>query len=303
MRPPSPLVDRASLEKLERLALRWQKSFLGLFGGHNPSRFPGPGQEFLDHRHFHQGDDLRSVNWRAYMRLERLFLKLFQMEPRVPVRIFLDTSESMACGASGYGPGEPKFAYACRLSAMLCYVGLVRLDTIVLQPFSGSLAENYKAQGGRHRFAPALRFLQGLETRGRSDFQATVARFISGNPARGLAVMVSDFLDPNGCEKPLQHLADFGHELLLVHLAGPDDRSPAWPGDLDLIDAETGDTRQISLDDRVRAHYQQAYDEFCTSLQYLALRNRGRYVALPTDTTVEEAIFGPLVASRGIGLR
>ena len=82
----APLLDRDFLEKLERLTIHWQKSFAGLVGGHNRSRYPGAGQEFLDHRNFHQGDDLRAVNWRAYMRLEKLFLKMFQVEPRVPVR-------------------------------------------------------------------------------------------------------------------------------------------------------------------------------------------------------------------------
>src|SRR5215467_2940699 len=71
-----PLIDRNLLEKLERLTVRWQKSFPGLVGGHNLSRYPGPGIEFLDHRHFHHGDDLRAVNWRAYLRLEKLFLKM-----------------------------------------------------------------------------------------------------------------------------------------------------------------------------------------------------------------------------------
>jgi uncharacterized protein (DUF58 family) len=67
---PEPLVDRHFLERLERLTLHWQKSFNGLVGGHNLSRFAGPGQEFLDHRNFHSGDDLRAVNWRAYLRFE-----------------------------------------------------------------------------------------------------------------------------------------------------------------------------------------------------------------------------------------
>lgn len=305
MRPPQPLIDRATLEKLERLALRWQKSFRGLFGGHNPSRYPGPGQEFLDHRHFHQGDDLRSVNWRAYMRLERLFLKMFQIEPRVPVVIFIDTSESMACGAAGEQPGEAKFAYACRLAAMLCYVGLVRLDTIVLQPFSNTLAESYRAQGGRHRFAPAMGFLAGLETSRQSDFQAVIRQFISEGPARGLVVAISDFLDDGeaGCEVPLQYLADFGHELLLVHVAGLDDRQPPWRGELELVDAESGGLRRMVLDDRAAAAHTEAYDEFCRGLQYVALRNRGRYVSLTTDVPVEDAIFGPLVASSGVRLR
>jgi hypothetical protein len=95
MKSPAAILDRNFLEKLERLALRWQRSFPGLVGGTNRSHFSGPGQEFLDHRHFQHGDDVRSVNWRAYLRLEKLFLKMFQVEPRVPVRLLLDLSESM----------------------------------------------------------------------------------------------------------------------------------------------------------------------------------------------------------------
>src|SRR5208337_1117992 len=119
-----PLIDSAFLEKLERLALRWQKSFPGLVGGHNASHFAGSGQEFLDHRHFHHGDDLRAINWRAYLRLEKLFLKMFQVEPRVPVRMLVDASDSMTTH------GGEKFQYARQLAAALCYVGLVRLDSM-----------------------------------------------------------------------------------------------------------------------------------------------------------------------------
>src|SRR5438552_15287608 len=109
-----PLVDREFLEKLERLTLHWQKSFNGLVGGHNASHFAGPGQEFLDHRNFHHGDDLRAVNWRAYLRLEKLFLKMFQVEPRVPVRMLVDLSESMLT------LGSPNIDYSRKLAAALC---------------------------------------------------------------------------------------------------------------------------------------------------------------------------------------
>ena len=108
---PEPLIDQKFLERLERLTIHWQKSFPGLVGGHNASRYPGSGQEFLDHRGFHQGDDLRAVNWRAYMRLEKLILKLFQVEPRVPVRILLDTSASMTTG------DPTKFDFGRKLAA------------------------------------------------------------------------------------------------------------------------------------------------------------------------------------------
>src|SRR5260370_7878075 len=148
----TPPLARQFLEKLERLTIHWQKSFNGLVGGHNSSRFAGGGQEFLDHRHFHHGDDLRAVNWRAYLRLEKLFLKMFQVEPRVPVRMLLDTSESMN------SENAFKFAYARKLAAALCYVGLVRLDTIDLQPFSSRLAEGIQCGGGPPRFSPVMEY-------------------------------------------------------------------------------------------------------------------------------------------------
>src|SRR5580698_7597100 len=112
------------LEKLERLTIHWQKSQRGLVGGHHASRFAGAGQEFLDHRNFAQGDDLRAINWRAYLRLEKLFLKMFQLEPRIPVRILVDISQSMGVGNSGIGNSDPnklsKFDYARKLAAALC---------------------------------------------------------------------------------------------------------------------------------------------------------------------------------------
>src|SRR5947199_4554210 len=119
----TPLLDREFLEKLERLTIHWQKSFAGLVGGHNMSRFAGPGQEFLDHRQFHLGDDLRAVNWRAFLRLEKLFLKMFELEPRIPVRLMVDISQSMSVGVAG---SANKFDYARKIAAALCYVGLVR---------------------------------------------------------------------------------------------------------------------------------------------------------------------------------
>jgi uncharacterized protein (DUF58 family) len=286
-----PLIDRAFLEKLERLTLQWQKSFGGLVGGHNTSRFSGAGQEFLDHRHFHQGDDLRAVNWRAYLRLEKLFLKLFQVEPRVPVRLLIDASSSMATGAPS------KFDFARRLAAALCYVGLVRLDAICIQPFASKLSESCLCSGGRHRFMKVVNFLEAMDMRGRTDFLAVARDFVSSYSQRGLAIIVSDFLDDADPEKPLQYLAEFGHELLLVHVWAPEDREPAWEGELELVDAENGSRLEIGLDEDARRRYTEAFDAYASRLDMLAQRNGGRYIGLPSDTTLEEAVFGSLARS------
>ncbi len=282
------LLETSLLEKLERLTIQWQKSLPGLVGGHNTSRFAGAGQEFLDHRSFHHGDDLRAVNWRVYLRLEKLFLKMFQLEPRIPVRILFDTSRSMETGKIA------KFDYVRQLAGALCYVGLVRLDSICLQPFASKLGDAFIASGGRHRFQPAVNFLTSLKSGGTTDFFQVARDFVSKYPQRGLVIVVSDFLDDKDCEKPLQFLSDFGHELILVHVWAAEDREPPWEGELELEDAETGELVELSFDSEARSQYRAAFDEYAQALRRIALRNNGRYVGVPTNVPVDEAIFGPL---------
>ncbi|MGC8794668.1 MAG: DUF58 domain-containing protein, partial [Bryobacteraceae bacterium] len=222
--PEPNWIDQRFLERLERLALRWRKSFPGLIGGRNPSRFAGAGMEFLDHRHFHHGDDLRAVNWRAYLRFEKLFLKIFRIEPHAPVRLLLDASSSMQTGAPS------KFDFARRLAAALCYVALVRLDTLLLAPFREGLEQGLRCAGGRHRFAPVVEYLSELRPQGRTCFLDTVRQFVNRFPDRGLLIILSDFLDDSDPVRALQYLADFGHELVLVQLWAEQDREPPWEG-------------------------------------------------------------------------
>lgn len=289
-----PLIDKHFLERLERLAIHWQKSFGGIVGGHNASRFAGPGQEFLDHRHFHHGDDLRAVNWRAYMRLEKMFLKMFQIEPRVPVRLLLDSSASMAA------PVAEKFDAARRLAASLAYVGLVRLDTIILHTFSNVLGDAKVCSGGRHRFGPVADFLSGLEARGETNFLAVSKQFAERYSQRGLLIVISDFLTDSETTKPFDYLAEFGHELLLVQMYADEDRVPPWDGELELREAESGTRLEIDFDADARERYTAAFDDWSEELRRTALRHGGRYAAVASSLPVEEAIFGPLVRVQGV---
>lgn len=294
-----PLIDTPMLEKLERLTIHWQKSQRGLVGGHHASRFAGAGQEFLDHRNFTQGDDLRAINWRAYLRLEKLFLKMFQLEPRIPVRILVDISQSMGVGNSNANQLS-KFEYARKLAAALCYIGLVRLDAICLQPFSSRLHDSFTASGGRHRFQQAATFLSALKPGGQTAYLSTARNFLTRFPQPGLLLVISDFLDDEDCEKPLQFLADFGHELILVHAWSDEDREPPWEGELELEDAETGQHVELAFDAEARARYTKEFDEHADRIERVAMRNGGRYVGLPTSVAIEKAIFGPMVRSEAL---
>src|SRR6185312_14348541 len=248
--------------------------------------------EFLDHRHFHQGDDLRAVNCRAYMRLDKMFLKLFQVEPRVPVRMLLDISDSMSAG------NAEKFEFARKLAGALCYVGLVRLDTIEVLPFAAKLQEGKVSGGGRHQFTPLSRFLEKLKPGGATGFLQVVREFLNDYPQRGLVIVISDFLDENGCDKALQYLADYGNELMLIQIWTDEDRTPPWTGECDLTEAESGARLHIHVDAEARARYTEEFDKFAVSIRSVAMRNNGRYAAIPTSLSIEDAIFGKLMQSR-----
>ena len=288
------LIDRKFLEKLERLAIRWQKSLPGLVGGNFPSRQAGPGQEFLDHRQFHYGDDLRAVNWRAYLRFEKLFLKMFHIEPRVPVRLLLDISLSMTTG------GGAKFDYARRLAAALSYIGLVRHDTIAILPFSDGLGDAFLCSGGRHRFGPTAEYLEALRPAGRTRFAEVARQFTARYAQRGLLILVSDFFDDGGFERSLELLGGFGHELMLIQIWDPEDREPPWNGRLALEDAETGAVVELDVDEEARRAYTAAFDRYARSLERAALSTGGRYLGVPTSQPLEGAIFAGLTGVGGL---
>src|SRR3954464_4025854 len=290
----APLLDREFLEKLERLTIHWQKSFAGLVGGHNRSRFAGAGQEFLDHRNFYHGDDLRSVNWRAYLRLDKLFVKMFQVEPRVPVRMLIDISASMSAH------GGVKFDMARKLAAALCYVGLVRLDTIEIHGFGSRLPQRMFCSGGRHRFTGVMDGISSLTAGGATDYLAITREFIGAYSQRGLLIVISDFLDDNGCERALQYLSDYGHELMLLQVWAEEDRTPPWVGELELRDAETGAALKLDFDEEARQRYTRAFDEYSAAIQTLALRGGGRYAGISTAQSLESVIFGELIRVQGI---
>ena len=99
---------------------------------------------------------------------------------------------------------------------------------------------------------------------------------------------------------PIQYLADFGHELILMQVWAEEDREPPWEGELELEDAETGQKVELAFDRDARAQYTAAFDIHAAHIRTVAERNNGRYVGLPSSTPIEQAIFGPLVKSGAV---
>jgi hypothetical protein len=154
--------------------------------------------------------------------------------------------------------------------------------------------------GGRHRFRPIMEYLQRIEAKAKTNFDLVVREFIHSTHQRGLVIVLSDFLDDGDCLRPLQYIADYGHELLLIQIYSEEDRTPPWNGELELVDAETDTEVRLQFDDQAREQYTRAFDEYSAALQQLAVRNGGRFAGVSTSTTLEDIIFGALVRTRGI---
>ncbi|HMC62262.1 MAG TPA: hypothetical protein VKJ01_23910, partial [Candidatus Solibacter sp.] len=202
--------------------------------------------------------------------------------------------------ASMAAHGGDKFEYARKLAAALCYVGLVRLDTIEIHGFTNHLAQRIFSSGGHHRFSAVMNSLMALEPGGATDYLKVVRDFIGSYSQRGLVIVISDFLDDNGCERALQYLTDFGHELMLLQIWADEDRTPPWVGELELRDAETGAGVKLDFDEAARERYTRAFDEYGAGIQTMAVRSNGRYAGIATSQPLESVIFGDLIRVRGI---
>src|SRR3954471_8293517 len=143
------------LKKLEYLHVVSKRAFAGQNRADRLARKRGRGLEFGDHRGYAPGDDFRQIDWKAYQRLGRLLLRLFDEEQDLPIYLFIDSSKSMA---------EPaKFDQARRLAAALCYIGLAHLDRIVILPFGQELGQEWNPGRGKGRIFRVFERLELME--------------------------------------------------------------------------------------------------------------------------------------------
>jgi uncharacterized protein (DUF58 family) len=293
-----PLLGNVVLRKLEQLALRTSGAS-GKAGNQQHWHNAGGVREFIDHRSFYPGDDLRRVNWRAYLRSETLMVKLYRDDLHAPTRILLDCSRSMMSG-SRIGE-ETKFTYGKRLTAALLYMGLVRLESTVIQPFSSGLGRPARFTGGRHIFASAERYLVELRAEGGTDYARVAAEFLYQFPAPGLTVVISDFLGEGDCLRALQSMMGAGHDLRLIQLSASEERSLPRGAALTVIDVESRNEMQVLVDDESARLYAEAVARHSHALRTVACSRGGNYVGLQTTTPVQKALFGAMVKAGMVG--
>src|SRR5262245_47326379 len=250
--------DESTLRKLDQLSLVASRVRAGQMKGERRSVKRGTSIEFADYRDYVRGDDLRRVDWNVFARLERPFIKLFEEEEDLAVHVILDASRSMNWPADGQTPagqeGETardrnKLKFGVRLAAALGHVALAAGDrlTVTVVAGGGVPTTRFGPARGRGRTGRLLKFLDGLAAEGPTDLDNALRNYAITTDRAGLAFVITDLFSP-GYQSGLSSLQSKGHEVGLIHVLAPEEVDPPLAGDLQLIDVETGDTQDVSLD-------------------------------------------------------
>ena len=282
------LLSTDFLTQLERLTLLSRRSFRGRVKGERRSPRKGISVEFSDYRQYGVGDDLRYVDWNVYARLDRLYLKLFVDEEDLCLHLLVDGSASM-------GFGEPaKLDYAARLAGALGFVGLVGLERVGVGVVRDRMAEGFTPTRGRNQVLPLLDFLGRLRAGGSTSLNDGLATYALRSREAGLAVLVSDLMDPGGYERGLKALLERRFDVHVVHVLAADEMNPAFGGDLRLLDSETDELRDLTLDGEALRGYHERLRAFLDRVEQFCRGNEVTYHRVVTDTPVEEFMLRQL---------
>jgi uncharacterized protein (DUF58 family) len=287
--------DEGFLRQLDRLKVLMKQPARGGLKGGRRSVKRGQSVEFADYRDYTLGDDLRQLDWNVYARLERLFVKLFVEEEDVTITFLLDASPSMA-----YGRPE-KLQFAKRAAAALGYIGLASEDRIVVASLSGRAARRQVALRGTGRVFRLLASLSAVQPPdGPTDLAAAARHAAAMLSGRGVVVLLSDLLDP-AADRAIRELAATGSELIVLHTLSPEELDPRLEGDLRLVDSETGEGIDVTVDLATIDSYKARLAAWQESLADLCAKRRASYVPMSTDMPLADLVFAELRRRRVIG--
>ena len=284
------IFDSQFLAKLEQLYLLSRKIFRSRHRAERKSRQTGSSLEFADYRNYAPGDDLRSIDWNIYGRLDRLFVKLFEEEQDLPVYFLIDMSASMRWTPR---PGAlTKLDHARRIAASLSYIALANLDRANIFYFSDRLGMDAGMSRGKAQFHKLLDFLKRLPVAvGETRLLPVVRAFCQRAKRRGLVFLLSDFFDSEGCEEPLRLLRYHQFDTQIIQVFDPEERAPSLRGDLRLIDAETNAPLEITCDEALLRRYRAAMDSFVTGLENFCVAHQLNCVQASTAVAFEDLVL------------
>lgn len=292
---PTDILRPEAVKRFKRLNLAAKIIVRGLFQGLNPSVLKGCSIDFSDLREYSPGDDLRLLDWKAYARTDRLFVKQFEVERDASILFLLDASPSMSFSSNGI----TKFEYAKYLLAALAFIGSGQHDRVGLFISPGQSATVLTPHRGHAHLHRLLRQLSNAETNEDTAPFSLFEHHVTTIKKRAIIVVVSDLLgNETEITSFLRRAAFGGHSIILFHILDKAERELPFNGNIDFRDLESPFCQVMRVTDSLRERYKQEVTNYCGSLRALCSRLGIEYASIDTDTPYDAALITYLMRRR-----
>ena len=280
------IFDEEFYQKLNKLNLGIRMRLSQGQTGARKSSAKGTSVEFSDFREYMLGDDIRRIDWNAYGRMDKLYIKQFMEEKEGMFHILLDCSKSMDFGE------KKKSVFAMQVAAALSYVVLNNLDRVYLSKLKEENVVCEKGMTGKSSFKKIIASLEQTEFDGNTNLNKNIATFpLHG---KGVTIIISDFLDPKGLDEAISYLLYRQQQIILIQILAREELEIGLDGTLSLVDLETKENIKITMSKAAVDAYEQQLIKLQNHLEDLAKKYGFLYMQGCSDESLEQFIFEEL---------
>ena len=284
------VVNEEFLGQIELLQTLIKNNVAGRFGGNHQSKTYGSSCEFADYRDYIPGDDITKIDWNAFARFDKLYLKLYLDERQVHTRIYIDASRSM-----GYGKGK-KDIQAIKIAAALAYISICEMDRVSIYVIRNNHVEEIISNMlGREAYFNNIGKLNDIEFDGDCAISEAILPTTVGY-GDGLSVIISDFLTDNDYESAIDHLASKRRDILCIQVLSQEELTPKTRGKMHLYDCENSEKfyrRHINRE-IIRA-YKMAVDYATGKIRDHCMSRGGEYMLVSAQDPLDKVFFDNMV--------
>jgi uncharacterized protein (DUF58 family) len=275
-----------AIKRISRLEIRARHIVEGFLSGMHRSPYFGQSVEFLQHREYVTGDDLRHVDWKVWARQDRLYVKQYEEETNLRCTLLVDISNSMA-----YGKGPlNKYEYGCTLACSLAYLILRQQDGVGCVTFDERIRVSVPIRTKHNHIFSIVDSLAVQEPRDKTDMSAILRQVAESAPRRGLMVLVSDLLaDRDRLFRGLRLLRQRGHDVLIFHVMDDEELDFPFNGPMRFEGLESPEF--LNCNPRaLRDGYLAALQAFLDDVRREAARNTCDYALIRTSDPLDAAL-------------
>jgi uncharacterized protein (DUF58 family) len=293
-------LDTQVLSRLAGLPLLARRPMQGNVSGRHASPHRGSSIEFAEYRKYVPGDDLRRLDWRAYGRSDRFYIKEFEADTNLRCCFVLDTSGSMDFGSRGI----TKVEYGRRLIATLSYLASQQGDAVGLACVAKSIVQQVPPKRNAAHLRLIFDLLESARPQGETQLATVLHELAETIRQRALVVIVSDlFLEPAVLGHCFQHLRFRKHDVAVFHLLDPLELEFNFRRPMRFIDMEGGPAI-FAEPSEIAARYQKALDEYLAGLKQVMLESAIDYSRVTIDEDYEKVLVRFLMSrAQAKGLR